>query len=112
MDQRNELTERELRRVVQSRPMPYPPLFITERVMHRVRREQQMQFRRQVRFLFLLTGGAVVLMLGLGGGMLMWLSNAAADFSLVERCLLSFVLLGILLYDLHRRLRRRLGIPE
>lgn len=112
MDQRKELNESELRRVVQSRSMPSPPLFLTERVMGRVRREQQAQFRRQVRHLFLLMGVAVALMLGVGGGMLIWLSNAAAEFSLVERCLLIFVLLGLFLSDLHRRLRRRLGIPE
>ncbi len=112
MDQRNKLNESELRRVVQSRSMPSPPLFLTERVMRLVRREQQAQFRRQVRHLFLLMGVAVVLMLGVGGAALVQLCNSATEFSLMERYLLIFILLGVLLYDLHRRLSRRLGIPE
>lgn len=112
MDQRKELSDSELRRVVQSRPMPYTPLFLTERVMNRVRREQGAQFRRQTRCLFWLTGVAVLLMVGVGAGLLVRLNEAVANLSFLGRCVLIFLLLGIFLCDLHRRLRRRLGIPE
>lgn len=109
MDQRKELAESELRRVVQSRPMPYPPLFLTERVMSCVRREKRAQFRRQARLLFLLTGVAVVLMLGVGGGLLMGLRELAASLTFFERTLLMFLPIGVFLCDLHRRLLRRLN---
>ncbi len=112
MDQRNELTDSELHRFVQSRPMPHPPLFLTERVMNRVRREHRARLRRQVCHLFLLMGVAVLLLLCVGGGFLLRLSECVANLSFVEHCLLIFVSLGVFLYDLHRRLRRRLGIPE
>lgn len=112
MDQRKELTESELRRVVQSRPMPYPPLFLTEKVMCRVRREQQAQFHRQTRCLFLLTGIAVVLMLGVGGGVLMRLRESAASLTFFECALLMFLPIGVFLCDLHGRLLRRLNVSN
>lgn len=109
MDQRKELSESELRRVVQSYPAPHAPAFLTERVMARVRREQQRQIRRQARLLLLVTGVAVLLMLGVGAGLLMWLRESAASLSFFERVLLMFLPMGALLCDLHQRLLHRLN---
>lgn len=112
MDQRNELTDNELRRVVQSQPMPHAPAFLTERVMHLVRREHEKSLRRE-RVVFLLgVAFALLLMVGAGVGTLVRLAVEPQELRLLEKFIIAALVGALVLYEFHHFLCKRFGLPE
>ena len=110
MDQRKTISDSELRRVVQSQKQPCEPAFMTEKIMRKVRREQERMLRRERRLFFAPVVVAIVALLALGAYAMVHASQAVVT---PRDEMASMLLVGLyLLYELQRWLCKKWGIPE
>ncbi len=112
MDQPTIIDEKVLRRIIQSRTMPHTPAFMTERIMRKVRREQERMLRRERRLFFAPVVVAILALLALGIGC--WLHIMQSHFTPTPRDKLLAAFLGVtyLLHELQRWLCKRWGLPD
>lgn len=110
MDNRKSISDSALRRVVQSRPQPYEPAFMTEKIMREVRREQERMLRRERRLFFAPVVVAIVAFLALG----VYMMVRSTQTVITPHDEIGIMLLGgfYLLYELQRWLCRKWGLPE
>lgn len=110
MDNRKTISDSTLRRVVQAQKQPYEPAFMTEKIMRKVRREQERMLRRERRLFFAPVVVAIVALLALGAYTMV---HASQTIVTPRDEMASMLLVGFyLLYELQRWLCRKWDIPE
>ena len=104
MDKRKIIDDNTLRRVVQSRPQPHEPAFMTEKIMRQLRRERR---------LFLIPiAVAILILLVVGCFAIVYVANAEFELTPIQQ-LVAILLPGFyLLYELQRWLCKKWEIPE
>ncbi len=110
MDNRKSISDSALRHVVQSRPQPFEPAFMTEKIMREVRREQERMLRRERRLFFVPVVVTIVALIALG----VYMMVRSTQTVITPRDEIGIMLLGgfYLLYELQRWLCKKWGIPE
>lgn len=112
MDKRKTIDDNTLRRVVQSRPQPDEPAFLTEKIMREVRREHERQLRRERRLFLIPIAVAILILLVVGCFAIVYVANAEFELTPIQQ-LVAILLPGFyLLYELQRWLCKKWEIPE
>lgn len=112
MDQRNRLSEEELRRVVQSRPSPIPPAFFNERVMAQIRQEHEKRLVLRRRIYLCCVAAAILTMLFIGLHNLIRMHLTPLVVTPFEQMLLTAFAVGLVLLEVQQLLHERFGHKE
>lgn len=112
MDKRKIIDDNTLRRVVQSRPQPHEPAFMTEKIMREVRREHERQLRRERRLFLIPIAVATLILLVVGCCAIVYVANAEFELTPIQQLVAILLPCFYLLYELQRWLCKKWEIPE